>query len=77
MNDDNETFNLIGAGRHVGVKPQTVRYWIMNGLLKADMVGGHWVIRRSDLEAADEKARSGPRPGRRGRRGTLVPTAGS
>lgn len=70
---DEQTFNLIGAGRHLGVKPQTVRYWILTGKLKADFVQGRWIIRKDELEKADKTAKEGPRPGRRGKRGTLVP----
>lgn len=77
MSQVDEFFNLPQAGRHVGVKPQTVRYWIITGLCKAEMVDGRWVIKRSDLEEADRRARSGPRPGRRGKRGTLVPISNS
>lgn len=74
---DEVFFNLPGAGRHIGVKPQTVRYWIIAGKCKATMVDGHWIIKKSDLEEADRAARSGPRPGRRGKRGTLVPAVES
>lgn len=72
---DDTTFNLIGAANHLGVKPSTVRYWAITGRLRAALVNGHWVIRRSDLERADKEARSRPRAGKRGKRGKYVPFA--
>lgn len=67
-----EIFNLVGAARYVGVTPATIRYWKLNGLLDCDIINGHWVIRKSALEKADEEAKKRPYAGRRGKRRNLV-----
>jgi len=72
---DVQTFNLVGAARHVAVTPSAVRYWIISGSLPATLVNGHWVIRRDELEKANEAAQKKARAGLRGKRGTYVPVA--
>jgi excisionase family DNA binding protein len=39
------------AAREVGVHPDTVRRGIKKGALRAQLVRGRYVVRRSDLEA--------------------------
>lgn len=70
--DQDETLNLPAAARLVGVTTSAVRYWIITGLLKADYVRGHWVIRKDDVLQANSLAQTNPRAGARGKRGKYV-----
>lgn len=35
-----------------GVDPRAVRYWLADGILVGQRLGGRWVIAREDFEAA-------------------------
>jgi lipid-A-disaccharide synthase-like uncharacterized protein len=72
-----DTFNLVGAARHLNVMPSTVRYWAIMGFMPYTIIDGHWVIKRSDLEAADKAVQRRPKAGKRGKRGTYTPVTSS
>lgn len=70
---DEKALSLPEAAARIGVTPAAIKYWILQGILKAEQVGGFWIIWPKDLEAANEQNQKNPRRGKRGPRpGRLV-----
>jgi len=60
--------SLAQAGALLGVSPETVRFWIWKGKLKATKPGRLVLVRRKDLDAMVDDATIGAPVPKRGRR---------
>ena len=52
----------------IGIGPRQVRKYIAAGVLRAELVGGTYIIRRADLARVPKDRKPGPKPAGKKRR---------
>lgn len=56
-----DVLSVADAGKILAVKPRQVRHLITTKVLKAEMFGGSYIIRRSDLAKVPKVRKPGPK----------------
>jgi excisionase family DNA binding protein len=59
---DGEQLSVNDAGKVLGLGPRQIRKYIAAGVLPATMIGGTYVIRRTDLANVPTDRKRGPKP---------------